>query len=207
MTSNQVIQSLQSEISKKDTYIELLEKVNQQISYTWIPAMVVIASLTLLFAVGAIVVGIVIYRQGRDYKNKLEKNAIAFNKKAESLLAIEMKNRKKQIEKTMTKFNKLLKKFESRHQELEKKKPKTGEDMKDFKKEIREEMEKLRQEKENITKSSGLEASSTLNILPTSPFSNQVFQSRCLQCGKPLPPGLSLNFCENCLSGTSDLIK
>lgn len=52
-------------------YIDLLEKTNQQMSYWWGPLGAAIAFLGLLFAVGAIVAGYLLYRQSRDYRVQL----------------------------------------------------------------------------------------------------------------------------------------
>jgi len=53
-------------------YADILEKTNEQLSLWWNPLGAFIGALGVLFAVGAIVAGIIIYRQGADYKKSLK---------------------------------------------------------------------------------------------------------------------------------------
>jgi hypothetical protein len=66
------------EVRADSLHIALLERVNSQLSLVWNPLGVMIGALGVLFAVGAIASGLILYRQGREYRSLLEK-AIAEN--------------------------------------------------------------------------------------------------------------------------------
>ncbi|MDO8490342.1 MAG: hypothetical protein Q7S47_02915, partial [bacterium] len=66
-------------------YIELLEKVNQQTSLLYNPYNTIIAILAFLVAVGSISFALMIYRQGKDYREQRDSAMKAFLEQQEKL--------------------------------------------------------------------------------------------------------------------------
>lgn len=54
-------------------YISVLEKTNQQLGLATNPLSLMVAALGVLFTIGAIVAGWLLYRQGRDYRDQRDK--------------------------------------------------------------------------------------------------------------------------------------
>ena len=76
-TSQAEIDSLRAQVRllqdrQTEQYFSILEKTNQQLSLWFNPYGIIIASLAVLFALLAIVASVIIYRQGKEYKERLD---------------------------------------------------------------------------------------------------------------------------------------
>lgn len=126
--------------SDVQNYISILEKTNQQLSLWYNPYGIAIAALAILFAILAVVVTFVIYRQGRDYKDKLEADREFYKKKMAEFLDTQTKI----IEERSKTAEELSKKTDSILKEYKKKLEKSS---KNQRKEIQKAIDKLELEK------------------------------------------------------------
>lgn len=169
MNLEQVVSNLQSEINKKDAYIELLEKVNQQISYTWNPINTTFVILAAIIGIGSIFAAILMYMQSRDYKER-SKNFLSEQKKQHDKIIRSTKDK-------LLKLDQLIIKYKDEFASI-KEKP-TDEKIKEFE----EKLNNLEKEKETLTISSGMGALSF---------------NRCNSCGQYMPYSSLDGICDNC---------
>lgn len=104
--------------SATQNYINVLEKINQQLSYGYGSYSTTIAALAVLFTVLTIVAVSIIYFLGSDYKNKMKADREEYKRKVDEFLAsqqslIEEKDRisqeiSKKIEATLIEYKKKL---------------------------------------------------------------------------------------------------
>jgi len=78
-------------MTPEEKYIQLLEKVNQQLDIWKNPYGLMVTILTLLVAFLAIVVAYAIFRQGADYNKKLENDRKAYKKEIDRYLSEQSK--------------------------------------------------------------------------------------------------------------------
>lgn len=169
MNPEQIISNLQSEISKKDAYIGLLEKVNQQISYTWNPINTAFVILSIIIGIGAIITAILIFMQSKDFKRRFD-NFLSEQKKQHNKIIINTKSR-------LAKLDKIANKYRQEFETI-KKKPS---DQKI--KELEQKLNQIEKEKENITISSGI---------------GSFAHNRCNICGTYMPYPTLDGVCDNC---------
>lgn len=72
-------------------YIDILEKTNQQLSLWQNPYGLMVGTLAVLFTILTIVAVIIIYRQGQEYKNRIEADRDLYKRKIEDFLDAQMK--------------------------------------------------------------------------------------------------------------------
>ena len=72
-------------------YIDILEKTNQQLSLWYNPYGVMVAILGVFFTILAIAAAFIIYRQSRDYKDKVEADREFYRKKMQEFLEVQTK--------------------------------------------------------------------------------------------------------------------
>jgi hypothetical protein len=75
-------------------YREILEKTNAQLGLWTNPYVILIAALGVLFTVGAIVVGVLIFRQGKDYRDLIQRSITEY----QSIINAFIEEKNKQIE-------------------------------------------------------------------------------------------------------------
>ena len=184
MTVDQIIQNLQTEITKKDAYIELLEKLNSQLSNSFQPINATIMILTALIALGAIVAGLLVYYLGKDYR-----------KNARLILNREMEAREKKIRILDSNMSGVISRYEKRLNKIVKSK----------KKSTRREIEELKKDLIQIKRNQEILASSSSTGLNNSSYPNSTvlktgssLLKTCIMCGNGLPVESILNICEDC---------
>ncbi len=104
-------------------YIQILEKTNQQLGLWTNPYGIIIGALAILFTILTIVAAVIIYRQSRDYKERVqadrERYAKSINDFLESQKAI-IERREKQAGKVEEKIDKLLEEYKNQLKESSK---------------------------------------------------------------------------------------
>ena len=98
-----------------NTYISVLEKTNQQLSLWYNPYGVMVGALGVLFAILAIVATIMIYRQGKEYKEKLEEDRKEFKNRLSEFLRTQediIREKSEEAKKIDIKINELLSKYQ-----------------------------------------------------------------------------------------------
>ena len=129
-------------------YIDILEKTNQQLSLWYNPYGIIVAILAILFTILTIVAVIIIYRQSKDYKEKLEKDRKYYRDEIKKFLDSQekiIKQRSKTAEEVSEKIE----------QTLEAYKQKLKESSKEQKKSIQEAINRLEMEKLTLKKDIG----------------------------------------------------
>lgn len=74
-----------------EKYVQILEKTNQQLSMAHNPYGIMVGILTILIAIVSIATAVVLFRQGRDYQSRLEKDRAEQKKKFDDFLETQMK--------------------------------------------------------------------------------------------------------------------
>ncbi|MFH1608946.1 MAG: hypothetical protein ABH951_02950 [Patescibacteria group bacterium] len=100
-----------------NNYSSILEKTNQQLGLWSNPYGIMIMTLTVLIALLAIVVAFIIYRQGKDYKEKLEDDRKQQNKNFDDFLASQksiIEEREVKASEVEEKIDKLLEEYEKK---------------------------------------------------------------------------------------------
>jgi len=123
-----------------DNYASIVEKTNGQLNLWFNPYTILITALGVLFAVGAIVAAIIIYRQSQDFKSKMEQDRELYAQKINEFLSLQ----KKVIEGNNKKIKEGAKKIDFKIKEYEKKLVESSEKQK---KEIKEKINALELEK------------------------------------------------------------
>lgn len=183
----------------EEEYVELLEKVNQQISYTWNPINATLFILSLLITFGAIVTAVLIYLQSRDFKKRCDEMFKNIQKQNNKLIN-SAKDKLDQYDKTLNQA------VAEGRKELDKiKKGKiTSSTIKRLEQKI-EELERLKSEKDNLAISSSLDLDPKYltfgGQFPS--FSNNIHGNvsdvwKCKNCGA-INSGLNKS-CYNCTS-------
>lgn len=98
-------------------YIQILEKTNQQLSLWTNPYGVMVGVLAVLFTVLAIVAAVIIYRQSKEYKEKLQADREQYSKIFNEFLASQkaiIEKREKQVVEVEKDIDKLLKEYEKK---------------------------------------------------------------------------------------------
>lgn len=96
-------------------YIQILEKTNQQLSLWTNPYGLMIGALAVLFTVLAIVAAFIIYRQSKDYKDKIQADRKQYADSINDFLLSQkaiIDEREKQAKQVEGKINKLLDGYE-----------------------------------------------------------------------------------------------
>jgi len=76
-------------------YIEILEKTNQQLNLWQNPYGIMVGALAVLFTILTIVAVVIIYRQGQEYKNRINADRELYKKKIDDFLDAQMEVIKK----------------------------------------------------------------------------------------------------------------
>ena len=160
-------------------YVEILEKTNQQLSLWWNPMSVFIGALGVLFTMGAIVVAVIIYRQGSEYKQSLAQ----FTKTYSAIIDRAIQEKVTQLETFRTTIDSSIKELKEQKQ--------SQTTTEDNKKQIADAIANLERAKKNVVEQLQRPAVSPEFIWPTgsvfaSPsgvFSNEEKYHRCSKCG------------------------
>lgn len=157
-------------------YIGILEKTNQQLSLWYNPYGVIIGVLAILFTVLTIVAAVIIYRQSRDYKKKLEADRNFYNKEISSFLD----SQKKIIEQKSKTIEELSQKTDDTLSEYKKKLKESSQKQK---KEIQKVIDKL--EKEKLTLKKDIDSITIPPNFDYSSISTMNFSKihKCSSCG------------------------
>lgn len=105
-------------------YIDILEKTNQQLSLWYNPYGVIVGALAVLFTILTIVAVVIIYRESREYKNKLEADREFYKNKINEFLDSQKKiieQRNKIAEGVSQKIDNKLKEYKKKLKESSKK--------------------------------------------------------------------------------------
>lgn len=132
----------------EEQYIQILEKTNQQLSLWTNPYGLMVGALAVLFTVLAIFATIIVYRQNKDYKEKLESDRDQYKKNFEEFLASQktiIEKREKQANEVEVKINNLIDVY---RKDLEKSST-------EQKKEIEKAISRLEEEKISLNKTIG----------------------------------------------------
>lgn len=98
-------------------YIQILEKTNQQLSLWTNPYGIMIGVLAIFFTILTIVAAVILYRQSKDYKDKLEADRNLYAKNINDFLESQkliIEKRGEQASKVEEDINKLLKEYEKK---------------------------------------------------------------------------------------------
>jgi len=174
-------------------YISILEKTNQQLSLWYNPYGILVAILTILFTILTIVAVIIIYRQSKDYKNKLKADRDFYRKKIKDFLDSQKKiieQRNETAEEISQKIDKIVGGY----------KEKLKKSSEEQKKSIQEAIDKLEMEKLILKKDVG-----PITVTPNFDYSlgsvidlsNKKFH-RCSKCGFGFY--IKDNFPQTCVS-------
>lgn len=148
-------------------YLSVLEKTNQQLSLWFNPYAIVIASLAVMFALLTIFASVIIYRQSKDYKERLD-----------ALVASYKAVLDKFVKEWQAKLSEIDKEIEGRQAQLSS----AGEAQK---KSIEEEIAKLKAEKDSVNS----EITSVVASTPSSTVLGGILglqtnkYHKCSQCG------------------------
>jgi len=107
----------------EEQYIQILEKTNQQLSLWTNPYGIMIGVLAILFTILTIVAAVIIYRQSKDYKEKVQADREQYAKNINDFLTSQksiIEQREKQANKVEEKIDKLLKEYENQLKESSK---------------------------------------------------------------------------------------
>lgn len=179
---NLLLEAIMSpDVVLSNRYIDVLEKTNQQLSLWSNPYGIIIAALSVLFTVLTIVAVVIIYRQGSEYKEKLELDRKFYREKMSEFL-----NSQKQIieEKSKT-AEELSQKIDSILEEYKKKLEESSESQKE---EIQKAIDKLEIEKLSLRRDVGpitvtpnFDYSSLSAVAMSDVFSRKLH--KCSHCG------------------------
>jgi len=95
----------------EDQYIQILEKTNQQLSLWTNPYGIMVGALAVLFTILTIVAAIVVYRQSKEYKEKLQADRDQYAKSFNDFLVSQksiIDQREKQAGEVEKKINELI---------------------------------------------------------------------------------------------------
>ncbi|MDP2789252.1 MAG: hypothetical protein Q8O46_04400 [bacterium] len=101
----------------EEQYIQILEKTNQQLGLLTNPYGIMVSVLSVLFTVLAIVAAVIIYRQSKDYKEKLQADREQYTKNFNEFFASQkaiIEKREKQVVEVEKDIDKLLKEYEKK---------------------------------------------------------------------------------------------
>ncbi len=129
-------------------YISLLEKTNQQLSFWYNPYGIMVGTLAVLFTALTIVAAVIIYRQSREYKDRLEADRKLYKNQFDDFLASQMKI----IEQRSAEAGELSKKFDKIIDQYQEKLESSTEKQKE---EIQKAIDKLEQEKITLNQGVG----------------------------------------------------
>lgn len=159
-----------------EKYIQILEKTNQQLSMAHNPYGIMVGILTILIAFLSIAAIIIIYRQGRDYQSKLEKDRTELRKKFDDFLDSQMAIIKEKNE-TADKLNKKVDLIINEY------KKQLEESSASQKNEIQQIIDKLELEKISLSKNTG-----PMTVTPNSNYGSSIGSPflklcKCPHCG------------------------
>ena len=104
----------------EEQYIEILEKTNQQLGLWTNPYGLMVGALAVLFTVLAIIAAFIIYRQSKEYKEKLQTDREQYSQSFNEFLASQkaiIEKREKQAGQVEEKINKLLEEYKKQLKE------------------------------------------------------------------------------------------
>ncbi len=147
-------------------YVSTLEKTNQQLSLWFNPYGILVGSLAVLFALLAIVATVVIYRQTRDYKEKLDTFVKSYQDVFEKLIK-EWKSKRDDLDKQIQDYQTQLETTKGAQ-----------------KKTVEDAIEKLKAQKDSVSS----QIASTVAAMPSSGGLASVLgmadkYHKCSQCG------------------------
>jgi len=148
-----------------EQYISILEKTNNQLSLWRNPYWVLITLLWVLFAIGAIVAAVLLYRQSQDYKQQqkeIQENQERIFKEFLKKQETDVLNNNKKIEKIAKELEELIAKYEKQVSHTTNK----------GKEEIEKTLEELRKEKEKIMAQTYIP---TVDVIETNNMSNHLY--------------------------------
>ncbi|MFA5050628.1 MAG: hypothetical protein WC499_00725 [Patescibacteria group bacterium] len=151
----QINQPKNSEISQATNaldakYINILEKVNQQLSFRWNPYNIILSILTFLVMIFTIIFAVITWMQGREFKIRLEKNKREFKTRIDDFFGEQNKITQKWLMEQEEKYTKLITEYNLKLEEL-KKNPQDKEEIK----RIKETIEELKKEKVTLSSQIG----------------------------------------------------
>lgn len=132
----------------EEQYIQILEKTNQQLGLWTNPYGLIVGVLAILFTVLTIVAVFIVYRQGKEYKEKLESDREQYRKNIEEFLS----NQKNIIEKREKQAEEVEKKIDNLIEEYKKDLDKSSSQQKD---EIKKAIKRLEEEKVSLNNTIG----------------------------------------------------
>lgn len=132
-------------MTPEEQYTQILEKTNLQLSMSHNPYGIMVGILTIMIAVLSIAAVVIIFRQGRDYQSRLEKDRAEQKKKFDDFLDSQMKIIRER-DKTAKQLNKKVDSI------IDEYKKQLEESSASQRKEIQESIDKLELEKFSIAK-------------------------------------------------------
>jgi DNA replicative helicase MCM subunit Mcm2 (Cdc46/Mcm family) len=107
-------------ITTDQTYIDILEKTNQQLNLLYNPYGVIVGALAVLFTALTIIAAVIIYFQSKDYKDKMEEDRKNYDERIRRFLAsykeiIEEENKKSIL--ISEKIDEILKEYKNKLKE------------------------------------------------------------------------------------------
>jgi hypothetical protein len=189
--SNKLLsESIDKSNSMYINYLDILEKTNSQLSLWINPHALFVDSLGVLFAIAAILVGVVMFRQSHEYKRTLER----FWEKNDERVRIFIAERKNEIDKIDELYVKRI-------NELKLERDKISADQEDKIDKITKQIDELTLQKEasKFTNYSGVAAAIPFSIAPVLPASSGIVAT-CHKCGKsyPVVAGRQVSYCPFC---------
>lgn len=162
----------QQDFNKK--YFELLEKTNQQLSYSFNSTntqiqiiLIIIGLLTLFVGIGAIVTAVILNRRKKEYEKESNKNMQEFNKKAEKYFRLEIRRREQKLKNILQEINKTNSSYKKQLLILQEKKPRSSKEIKELQKKLKKSINRLEQQIDLMKISSNVATDdSTVSLSP-----------------------------------------
>ena len=104
-------------VNMEEQYLQILEKTNQQLGLWTNPYGLMVGALAVLFTALTIVAVFIIYRQSREYKEKLQSDMDLYHKSFSDFLVSQkviIEQRRKEVTQVEDDINKLLKEYEKK---------------------------------------------------------------------------------------------
>jgi DNA-directed RNA polymerase subunit RPC12/RpoP len=99
-------------------YISILEKTNHELSLRWNPYGLFVSALGVLFAIAAIVVGVLLFRQSREYRQLIQDSIGKYETIVQALIQDRLDQMQVQVDKLLSESKEALKTATAKQREV-----------------------------------------------------------------------------------------